>query len=235
MFSSVDSLRQIVCHDLDPDFVETVSIGMAWEYDTLYESIAAEPDLPDAYRLEQFGRRRGNAAGAALRRAAVQHGVPYDFIRLECNGQRKLLVKAGRVILIQESILTLEDAPKPADYKRSLADVHGLISQLELALDDKHQRRVRDWSGCVLGVLLHGASGPRFTRQHRTLGSLMLGVTDSVYSQWVLRLDLHRVAMWGREKLPQPMVAGQPPEPVQDQPDNVIVTPKKKKPKEERA
>ncbi len=123
----------------------------------------------------------------------MRHGVPHEFIRLECNRQDKLLVKAGRVILIRESILTLEDPPKPADYKLSLAGIHGLISQLELALGDKYQRRIRDWSGCVLAVLLHGVSGHGFTRQHRTLGSLMLGVTDDMYSQWVLRLICTRL------------------------------------------
>ncbi len=106
---------------------------------------------------------------------------------MECSGQSKLLVKAGRVILIPESIVTLDDAPKvAADYELALASVHGLICQLELELNDEHQRRIRDWSGCVLRVLLHGASGPDFTRQHRMLGSLMLGVTDNAYSQWVL-------------------------------------------------
>src|SRR4029077_7965691 len=111
VFSTVDCLRQIICHDLDPDFIETVSIGVAWEYNALYDALAAESDLPQSYRLEQFSRRRGNAAVVALKRAAVKHAVPYEFIRLECNGQDKLLVKAGRVILMQESILALEDPP----------------------------------------------------------------------------------------------------------------------------
>ena len=143
----------------------------------------------------------------------VQHGVPFEFVRLECDGQVKLLVKAGRVILLPESITALNEPPQASDYKVALASVHGLISQLELALNDEHQRRIRDWSGCVLGAILHGASGPEFTRQHRALGSLMLGVTDDVYSQWMLRLDLHRVAMWGRDAIPEPVTPAQRPEP----------------------
>jgi hypothetical protein len=85
-----------------------------------------------------------------MKRAAVQHGVPFEFMRLECNGQSKLLLKAGRVILIQEPIDTLQDEPKVADYKIQLASVHGLICQLELDLGDRVQR-IHDWSGCVLG------------------------------------------------------------------------------------
>lgn len=234
MFSSLETLRQIVCHDLDPDFVESVSIGAAWGYASLYEQLAAEPELPDMYRLEQFGRRRGSVVVTALKRAAEQHRVPYDFVRLECNGQYKFIVKIGRVLLIQEPITALDDCPKPADYKVKLANIHGLIHQLELQLGDLHQHKIRDWSGCVLGVLLHGASGTDFTLEHRALGGLMLGVTDSAYSQWVLRLDLHKVAMWGRSERAQPDLAEPRPEEPAEQPDNVEVTPKRK-PAEKRA
>ena len=228
MFPSVERLLQIVAHDLDPEFVESVAIGAAWGYSTLYDDIAAETGLPEALRAEQFSRRRGYVMANAIKRAASQHGVPYDFLRLECNGQMKLLVKAGRVILIQEPILTLEDHPRAADYKVKLAGVHGLISQAELDLGAR-RRRVQDWSGCVLGVLLHGAVGKEFTQRDRMLGSLMFGITDAAYDQWVLRVDLHQIAMYGRGAvpLPQPFTLPEVQEP--NQPDNVTVTPKKKK------
>lgn len=75
---------------------------------------------------------------------------------------------------------------------------------------------------------MHGAAGPDFTREHKILGGLMLGVADAAYNQWVLRLDPHRIAMFRRANLPVPTIAPQPTEPTQHQPDNVIVTPKEK-------
>ena len=47
-----------------------------------------------------------------MKRTAIKHGVPIDIIRLESNGQNKLLLKVGRLLLLQEPILTLQDEPK---------------------------------------------------------------------------------------------------------------------------
>jgi hypothetical protein len=193
----VELARNLILRDLDPDFVESVAVELGWEYNSLYEKLADDPSLMDCYREEEFNKRRSDCAMRAMARAAKQHGVPYEFHRLACNGQHKLLVKAGRMILIQECILTLGDEPSTSDYKLQLADIHGFVRQLELDLGDQPSR-ILDWSGCLLGVLLHGASGRRFNREQKSLGSAMLAVPDASYSQWVLRLDLHSIAMFGR-------------------------------------
>jgi hypothetical protein len=135
-------------------------------------------------------------------------------------------VKAGRVVLIQEPIVWLEDAPKTADYKVSLADAHGYIRQLELDLGDRPYF-VRDWSGCVLAVLLHGAVGHRFTRDNKNLGSFTLGVPDASYAIWTLRIDLQRIAMHG-EGEPEVVKPERPPTQQDDQADKVVVKLKKK-------
>jgi hypothetical protein len=154
-----------------------------------------------------------------------KHGVPFEFRRLDANGQSKLLLKAGRVVIIQEPMLTLSDHPRVSDYKIELAKSYGVLRQLELDLGDI-PGRIRDWSGCLLGVLLHGASGPWFTREHKSLAGLMLGVPDSAYDHWVIRIDLHRIAMFGAE--PEPYQADNGASEHDIQKDNVTVTPKKK-------
>jgi len=193
----IEQARNILLRDLDPDFIESAAVALGWEYNSLYERLADDASLMDCYREEEFNKRRGDCAVRAMARAAKQHGIPLEFRRLDCNGQVKLLVKAGRVILIQEPILTLEDQPAASDYKMQLADMHGFVRQLELDLGDQ-PNRIRDWSGCLLGVLLHGSAGRKFDRAQKSLGSAMLAVPDSGYSQWVLRLDLHSIAMFGR-------------------------------------
>jgi len=143
-------MRRIVTHDLDPEFIRSMAISLGWEYALLYEELASDSTLiGDGCRLEEFGKRRGRCGVKALVAAAQKHGVPFEFRSLECNGQHKLIVKAGRVILIQEPILSLSDEPKTADYKVKLADLYGFMRQLELDLGDQ-PRRIRDWSGCVL-------------------------------------------------------------------------------------
>lgn len=125
---SIVRTRQILLNDLDPDFVESVSIALGWEYADLFERLAGDPCLIDGLREEEFNKQRGGCAMRALARAAKQHGVPFDYQRLDSNGQHKLLVKAGRVIIIQEPILTATDHPNTADYKIRLSNVHGLCA-----------------------------------------------------------------------------------------------------------
>jgi hypothetical protein len=222
---SQEMLRDI-CNDLDPEFVRSLCIRMGWAYRDLYERLAEHWHLPDDYRNELFNKERGGIACAAIVEAAKQHGVPYEFLRLPSNGQRKLVVKAGRVVLIQEPIEWLQDAPKAADYKTSLADAHGYIRQLELDLGDRPYV-VRDWSGCVLAVLLHGAVGHRFARESKDLGSLNLGVPDAAYASWSLRIDLQRIAIHGEGEPDVPKPAN-PPTKEGDQADKVVVKLKKK-------
>lgn len=218
----VEQARNILMRDLDPDFIESIAVGLGWEYNSLYERLADDPSLIDCYRDEEFNKHRGDCAVRAIARAAKQNGIPFEFRRLDCNGQRKLLVKAGRVILVQEPILTLGDQPSTSDYKLQLADMHGFVRQLELDLGDQ-PNRIRDWSGCLLGVLLHGAAGRKFDREQKSLGSVMLAVPDSAYSQWVLRLDLHSIAMFGRNV---PQEDDRDPEITQG--DEVVVTSKRR-------
>ena len=223
--SELDQLRSVVTHDIDPEFLEAIAIAIGWEYFGLYEELASAKNLTEATREEEFARRRGFCVSKALAAVAAKFRIPVEHRRLNCNGQNKTIVQAGRVLLIQEPIGSLTDRPKIADYKTSLSDVHGLIRQLELDLGDRPYV-TRDWSGCVLGVLLHGAVGPRFTLEHRRLGGLFLAVPDAGYSQWVIRLDLHDLAMFGRDKTTAGTPVNDPISAVQ--PDLVIVTRKKK-------
>jgi hypothetical protein len=193
---STDRIREIVGSDLDPDFIRDVAVRMAWEYNSLYETLAGSAELIDPLRNEEFAKRRGLCAIRAMAASAATHGVPFEFHRLECNGQRKILVKTGRVVLIQEPMLTLTDSPRTSEYKRERADAHGFVRQLQLDLGDQ-PHRVRDWSGTALAVLLHGAAGPEFTRDHKTLGGLLLGVPDAAYEHWTMRLDFLSIAMFG--------------------------------------
>ena len=139
----------ILRDDLDPEFIKYLSVSIGWEYAEGYRVLAEDEFLSKSLKNEEFGRRRGGFAIRALAKSAAKHSIPYNFRRLDCNGQDKILVKAGRVIIIQESILTTVDHPRVADYKRELADVHALVRQLELELGDQ-PRRITDWSGCIL-------------------------------------------------------------------------------------
>ena len=221
---SVDTARERL-NDLDPNFLEAAAVETGWVYSVLYDELADDPTLTDAFRREEFNRRRAASTMKGLARVAQRHGVPFEFRRLGSNGQSKLLIKAGRMILIQEPILTRWDHPVVADYKRDLANMNGFFGQLELDLGDQPLRTL-DCSGCVLGVLLHAAAGDRFRREDKELGSLMLALPDADYQQWILRADLHELAMFGRSKEASAKTAAPSGEARQE--DNVVVTRKRK-------
>jgi hypothetical protein len=197
---------------------------MAWEYDRLYDYLIPHSfGLPDALLNHEFAVLRGQSATRALVSACHKHGVPYELKQLECNGQRKLLVKIGRVVLIQEPMSTLTDHPKVTDYKIELAESHGILRQPEIDLGDI-AGRILDWSGCILGVDLHGATGPWFTKEHKQLGGLILGIPDAAYDHWIHRFDLLHIAMFDSVPSLNESLSEQP----VNQEDRVIVTRKKK-------
>src|SRR6185312_11503564 len=146
MMSEVDRIREILSYDINPDFLRDVGIATVWEYRHLYEVIRDDYLIPLELKEEYFVKRRSDCAIKALVSAARRHGIPFEFRRLESNGQQKIILKLGRVILIQETFSSLRDGPRASDYKRNLANTHGLIRQLELDLGDQ-PHRILDWSG----------------------------------------------------------------------------------------
>lgn len=222
----VISTAELIQSDLDQDLLRTIATQAAWQYRTLADQIAADETIPEFAKMEEFARRRGPAIAKCMIDACERFGVPFDTKRLQCNGQRKLVVKAGRLILIQEPILTLGDAPRIADYKRQMARSVGAVAQLELPLGDRLERMI-DFSQGQLVVLLHGMSGTRFNEEQTSLGALMLAVPNAEYTNWVHRFDLHNLAMFG--------TAEQPSVPKDtddnggaDQPDRVQVRPRRR-------
>lgn len=198
MSSAPNPTDHIVRNDLDPEFIETALTQLAWEYDGLRRELEADWKLDIAQKHEEYQKRRGMCAVKALLFACEKHKVPYDRLRLDCNGQIKLLVRMGRIIIMQEAIDAFGDPPKVADYKIQFASTSSAVQQLEFDFGDGRFRS-REWSGCILAVLLHKPAGPDFTEAHKKLGGVSLAIPDAAYSHWTRRFDLHEIAMFGRK------------------------------------
>ncbi|MCK7612329.1 hypothetical protein [Roseibium sediminicola] len=182
----------------DPDFLAEVAVELAWMYNDTFHEVDAGNFSCLHRKNEEFGRRRSFAAEKSILRACEANNIPYKYERLECNGQRKLIVKTRNGILIQEPILTLDQKPHPSEYKKSLAESRSIIRQLELDLNlPDRPYRTLDWSGEILAVLLHAPRGPRFDEESKELGGLMLAVPNQDYSNWIVRIDIHQIAEFG--------------------------------------
>lgn len=217
----LDRAREILAHDLDADFVKMAAIELGWQYADSFNRLSSFAQHMPGLGEEEFSRQRGLIATAALTQVAKTFNVPYEMKRLVCNGQHKLIVKMGRLVIIQEPILAIGECPKIADYKQELARAYGGMQQLELDLGDR-PFHLTDISNSMLCVLLHGSAGPKFNETDKRLGSLMLAVPDNQYSSWLMRIDLQKVAQLGvvqdGNDAKKPYI----------QEDRVVVTPKRK-------
>ena len=224
--SLASSTDHIVLKDLDPEFIETALTRLPWEYERIYDELSRDRHLDFDGRMEEYNRRRGLCAVEALIYSCDRHKVPYEYFRLDCNGQRKLLVRMGRLIIIQEPAEFFGGAPKFANYKLQLASTRYSAQQLEFDFKDGFSRN-REWSDCVLGVLIHKPAGPNFSKSHKAFGGATLAIPDAGYTHWTRRFDLEEIAMHGR-KGAKWLVDDFAEKRDVDQVDEVFVSPKKK-------
>ncbi len=197
MNSIEETVRARLASDVDPNFFRALSVAITWAYQDLYEWIDDAGYVDVGRKKQDFGLQRSIAVESAIIRVCKEHGVPFEWKRLECNGQSKLMVLCGRVILIHEAMKLGVKGPYVADYKRSLSSTYNVTRQLELDLGDI-PGKVNDWSGEVLATLLHGHAGSLFTKEQRALGVLRVAVADGSYDSWVVNQDITEFAVEGR-------------------------------------
>ncbi|WP_186395736.1 hypothetical protein [Stappia sp. TSB10GB4] len=222
MNTLLSTAHETLEHDIDPDFLASVGKNLAWEYPSLFERINKDPAIPEELKAEIYSKQRAYCAVKSLLFACKIHGVPYEFRTLSCNGQKKLLVKIGRIVVIQEPMLEVLEPPRTSNYKRQLVSATGFVQQIEMDFGDSY-RRIIDWSGSLVAVLLHAPAGPKFTLEDRSLGAFMLGVPNESYTGWLMRLDLHRVAVFGFDAMTDGVVEPRATEAPVVQKDNVVV------------
>ncbi|WP_370201079.1 hypothetical protein [Roseibium sp.] len=223
-----DEIRKRL-RDINMDFLQGLCVAAPWQYEALSKSIMSNENLTTYEKRELFVRHQASCMNQALARCARQHGIPHEVKKLPCNGQNKILVKSGRVVIIQETLQELEQHPKAADYKMQLASSMGVIRQLELDLGDQ-PGRILDWQDSTLAVLLHGFAGSADSANGFMLGSMFLAVPDVDYQNWVMRFDLFDAAYNGFN----PRSNDAENTLTTSQPDNVRVYLRKQRKKEER-
>jgi len=204
--------------DVNMNFLQSICVAAPWQYSELSKSLMARDDLSACEKHERFIWQRADCMNKALKICAKQHGIPHEMKRLPCNGQHKLLMKSGRVVIIQDTLQETGQRPKVADFKEQLASSMGVIQQLELDLGDR-PGRILDWQDSTLAVLLHGLSGSMHHQDGISLGGMYLAIPDNGFQNWLLRFELSDVAYNGFNSKPDDTNADM----TTAQPDNVHV------------
>lgn len=193
---SFERLDADIRANLCKEFVEAAESRFQWEYSSSFDDAERRGqrlsyDRPDPIAqvlLERHMRTRSSFGMAALIAAAIDVGADVEHLLLT-NGQRKPVVRIGCFCFISETIHDLGQHPVFAAYKQRLAQANSAIRQLELDLGDRPVHTA-DWSGCHLGVLMHGCRGDAFTRTSTGLSMLKIGFPNSAYDSWVWSKDV---------------------------------------------
>lgn len=177
--------------NLSKGFLEAAESRLHWEYSSTFDDaerrvggrVYDRPNSLTQIMLERHMRTRSNFGMSALTAAAFDVGADVEHLLLH-NGQRKPVARIGCFCFIAETMYDLTHKPTFATYKQRLALANTAIRQLELDLGDRPIRNA-DWSGCHLGVLLHGCRGDAFTQTGTGLNMFWLAFPNSAYDSWV--------------------------------------------------
>lgn len=195
----MDSLERLdadIRANLSKEFVEAAESRLHWEYSSSFDDaerrgeglVYDRPDPIEKTLLERHMRTRSSFGMTALTAAAFDVGADVEHLLL-ANGQRKPVVRTGCFCFIVETMHDLTHRPAFAAYKQGLARANSAIRQLELDLGDR-PFHTADWSGCHLGVLLHGCRGDAFTRTGTGLSMFRMGFPSAAYDSWVWTKDV---------------------------------------------
>ncbi|GAA4226299.1 hypothetical protein GGQ68_004750 [Sagittula marina] len=193
---SFERLDADIRANLSKEFVEAAESRLHWEYSSSFDIAERQgaglvydrPDPLNQNLLERHMRTRSSFGMSALTAAALDVGADVENMLLP-NGQRKSIVRIGCFCFIAETILDLSHRPAVAAYKQRLAGTNSAIRQLEMDLGDRPVLQA-DWTGCHLGVLLHGCRGDAFTRTGTGLNMFRIAFPNSSYDSWVWNKDV---------------------------------------------
>lgn len=193
---SLERLNADICANLSKEFIEAVESRLHWEYSSSFDDaerrgqvhICDRPDPIAEALLERHMRTRSSFGMIAMTTAAIDVGADVEHLLLT-NGQRKPVVRIGCFCFIAETMYDLSHKPAFAAYKQGLAQANSAIRQLELDLGDRPVY-TSDWTGCHLGVLLHGCRGDAFTRTGTDLSMFRIGFPNAAYDSWIWNKDV---------------------------------------------
>lgn len=192
--------RDGIVDGLGASFLFAAANALAHEYEALGGNDATYRSAPDAVVRRRKIAAQTERSESVLQALGPRYGFHPDWMRLQCNGQHKLILRSEQCILLAERTDTPGEPPRYAEYKKRLARAHSLGRQLLLPFPNWPQNPPFRTT-VPLYVLLHGEKSFAF-EDAPELGILQVGVPDASYAYWHARLDLWPLAVDGDWQLP---------------------------------
>src|SRR5229473_3838501 len=147
-----------------------------------FSGVKADQTLLDEQRQHKLYQERYFKMEYELVSAARDTGLSASANLIGTNLCHYAYVAHGRVGMTQSYVAVSGEIPKPAAFRKQLAEMAEFKRVLRLPLSDEPFELVTPKS--VFGILLHSPVGRRFTAEDQTLGALGFFIPYEDCSGW---------------------------------------------------
>jgi hypothetical protein len=190
-----DHYREFVLEAIVADtpeaFWRRVSERTQFVYGDSYTSVATDPALLSEQRMQKLYQERYFKMEHALIAMGNETGVPASARLIGINQCHYAFAAKGRIGVTQSYVPISGEMPKPAAFRKQLAEMAEFERSLRLPLSDEPVELVTPKA--VMGILLHSPIGQRFNENEQKLGALGLFIAYKDYSGWAVELATQEI------------------------------------------
>jgi hypothetical protein len=190
-----DHYRQFVLETIIADtpeaFWRRATERAQFVYGDSYMSVATDPALLPEQRMQKLYQERFFKMEHALITAGNEAGVPASAKLVGINECHYAYAAKGRIGLTQSYVQVSGEMPKPAAFRKQLAEMAEFKRILRLPLSDEPVELITPKA--VIGILLHSPVGKRFNEAEQKLGALGLFIPYEDYSGWAAQLAMPEI------------------------------------------
>jgi hypothetical protein len=182
---------EAVVNDTPEAFWRRVTERTQFVYGDSYTSVATDPALLPEQRMQKLFQERFFKMEYALIAVGNETGVPASAKLIGINECHYAYAAKGRIGVTQSYVQVSGEMPKPAAFRKQLAEMAEFKRILRLPLSDESVELVTPKA--VMGILLHSPIGKRFSEAEQKLGALGLFIPYDDYSGWAAELAIPEI------------------------------------------
>jgi hypothetical protein len=190
-----DSYRRFVLEAIVADtpeaFWRRATDRTQFVYGESYTSVATDPALLPEQRMQKLYQERYFKMEHALIAIGNETGVAASAKLVGINQCHFAYAGRGRIGLTQSYVQVSGEMPKPAEFRKQLAEMAEFERILRLPLSDEPVELITPKS--VMGILLHSPIGQRFSEADQKLGELGFFIAYKDYSGWAVQLAMPEI------------------------------------------
>jgi hypothetical protein len=186
-----DFALSALIEDTPASFWQRIADRSRFTYGDSFSGVKADHNLLDEQRQHKLYQERYFKMEYELVSAARDTGLSASANLIGTNLCHYAYVARGRVGMTQSYVAVSGEIPKPAAFRKQLAEMAEFKRVLRLPLSDEPFELVTPKS--VFGILLHSPVGRRFTAEEQTLGALGFFIPYEDCSGWAAQFAVSEI------------------------------------------